>query len=118
MFVVRRKPGLEVRQDDWPILGCFILLDGLGILNYRMLSHLRVVFVFVFECFWGRSILRSILISILTASCMFWSDPHDGILTASCHGRPAMAGHCRPKIQKDAQGSISPLRVYMSRVSV
>ena len=47
------KAGLELRQDDWPILGCFIRLDGLGILNYRMLSHLRVIF-FCFRMFLGK----------------------------------------------------------------
>ena len=42
-----------MRQDDWPILGCFILLVGLGILNYRMLSPLRVVFA-LFWVFLGK----------------------------------------------------------------
>ena len=90
-----------MRQDDWQILGCFILLDGLGILNYRMLSPLRVVFLF-FGVFLGKKHPAqhpdqhpdSILYFLLRPSR--WHP--DSILPwPACHGRPAMAGHGLPR---------------------
>ena len=83
---------MEVRQDSWPISGCCILLDGLGILNYRMLSHLRVVFLF-FEVFLGKKHPAqhpdqhpdSILYFLLRPSR--WH-PDSIMPWWACHGRP------------------------------
>ena len=101
--VVKMAPICEkLPKEDWQILGCFILLDGLGILNYRMLSPLRVVFLF-FGVFLGKKHPAqhpdqhpdSILYFLLRPSR--WHP--DSILPwRACHGRPwpGMDGHGRP----------------------